>query len=177
MSMERVRLNGLQDRKLEANRNHSTPTKDSDISERARLYKGLAQEAAVASMALEGMRGGRGTQEMVEAQNAQLRGIRHDVVVEKFNLDLFDEVVRNRVKILKDKAEEERLTDEVTKVIRDRAGAISGDWGIINAELPGDFQPTLGDVPPNINFGNHAQPSFSEKDAFGFADKPVVRGW
>lgn len=150
MSMERIRLNGLQDRSLEIRRNHSTSTKDSDISQRARLYKGLAQEAAVASMALEGMQGGRGTPEMVEVQTAQIRAIRHDAVASGFNLQAFDLVVKDKVALLKKKEEEKEA-----------------DWKLINKEFPGQFegwekQAFMGDVPPR-------------NDAGGF--KMKRRGW
>lgn len=178
--LESERLRGLQDRRLEVGktwRDRVTPTTDADIGERARLYKGLAMNAAMASMALEGMQGGRGTQEMMDAQTAQIRAARREAVIAGWDLGGFDLVVKDKVALLKAKAEEDRLAEEVESVIRERKGAISGDWKIIDAELPGDFQPTLGDVPPNVNWGNHAQPSFSEKDAFGFPSEPVVKGW
>ncbi len=140
MGIERQKLMGLQSRSLElggAKRDKSTPTKDSDIGVSAKLYKSLAQGAAMATMALEGMSGGRGTQEMIDAQTAQIRAARGDAVRAGFNLDGFDLVVKDKVAVMKAKAAEEAAD--------------------------ADLQPTLGDVPPNINWGNH---SFSEKEAF-----------
>lgn len=184
MSIERIRVQGLQDRRLELGRktghnfdaasSRMTPTAEGDIGERANLYKGLVEGVAMAHMAFEGMQGGRGTQEMMDAQTAQIRAGRREAVLAGFNLGGFDLVVKDKIARMKEQAAQEaedaRLAEEVAQVIRDRCGAISGDWGIIDAELPGDFQSTLGDVPPNVNFGNHAQPEFSERDAFGFSD-------
>ena len=165
MSIERIRLSGLQSRSLELGRkkrDKTTPTTEGDIGQRARLYKGLAEGAAVAHMALEGMSDGRGTPEMVEAQTSTIRAARREAVMAGFNLSGFDLVVQDRIAIIKAKAEEDRLAEEVTQVIVNKKGALSPDWEIINAELPGDFQPTLGDVPPR-------------NDAGGF--EPVKRGW
>lgn len=171
----------MQDRRLEVGktwRDKVTPTKPEDIGERAKLYKGLVEGVTMAHMAFEGMQGGRGTQEMMDAQTAQIRAGRREAVLAGFNLGGFDLVVTDKITRMKEQAAQEaadaKLADEIAQVIADRKGAISGDWGIINQELPGDFQPTLGDVPPNTNWGNH---SFSEKDAFGFPSKPVVKGW
>lgn len=132
MSLERQRLNGLQDRRLEAGRNWRdgvTPTKPEDIGERARLYKGLAMDAAIASMALEGMSGGRGTAEMVEAQTAQIRGVRREAVLAGFNLGGFDLVVKDKIAVMKAKAEEERL----------KALEKEGDYKLLRGEFPGVF--------------------------------------
>lgn len=123
--LERQRLNGLQDRSLElgrARRDHSTPTKDGDISERARLYKGLVQGAVVASMAYEGMLDGRGTPEMIEEQTAQIRTVRREAVLAGFNLGAFDMVVKDTITLLKRKEAEKEE-----------------DWKLINGEFPGQF--------------------------------------
>lgn len=170
MSIERVRLNGLQSRSLELRSGKSAPTKPEDIGQRARFYKSLAMNAAMASMALEGMSGGRGTQEMMDAQTAQIRATRREAVLSGFNLEGFDLVVKDRIAILKAKAEEDRLK-ELEK---------EGDYKLLRAEFPGVFpEPdsehqammgeTIGDI---VNFGTHA---FKKDDAGGF--EPVRRGW
>lgn len=149
MSIERIRLQGLQSRSLELGKNKSTPTQESDIGARARLYKGLVMNAAIAHMALEGMSGGRGSQEMIEAQTAQIRGARREIVIAGFNLEGFDLIVKDKIALLKEKAREEAE----------------------DAEL----QAKLGEVPPVtdiVNFGTHA---FKKDDAGGFEPKRL--GW
>ncbi len=109
MSIERQRLNGLQDRKLElgGKRSKSTPTKEGDIGQRATLYKGLVEGVVVASMALEGMSGGRATPEMLEATTGQIRAGRREAVIAGFDLGGFDLVVKDKITRLKEQAAEE----------------------------------------------------------------------
>lgn len=158
MSIERTRLNGLQPRTDTRSRDWRTKvtsTKDSDIGERARLYKGLAMDAAVAHMALEGMSGGRGTQEMIDAQNAQIRAASREAVLAGFNLRGFEDVVKTHIARIKDKAEEERLAEAEKE----------GDYALLRKEFPGVFpepdyehQAMMGEPPvvDIVNFGNHA---------------------
>ena len=115
----------------------------------------------VASWAFEGMQGGRCTQEMIDSRVGQLRAGSREAVLAGFNLDGFDLVVKDKIAMIK-KKEAER----------------EEDWKIINKEFPGQFedadlQASLGDVPANSNWGNHA---FSKSaDAGGF--EPTRRGW
>lgn len=156
---EVVRQQGMVDPRLEVGRKNwrekVTPTTPDDIGERARLYKGLAGDAAIASMALEGMRGGRGTQEMMDAQTAQIRTIRREAVLAGFNLMGFDLVVKDKIAVLKSKAEEDRLADAEKE----------GDYQLLRKEFPGVFpepdyehQAFMGEPPvvDIVNFGNHA---------------------
>ncbi len=145
-------------------RDHSTPTSHKDIGERARLYKGLAMDAAVASMALEGMTGGRGTPEMVEAQTGQIRAVRREASIAGFNLRGFDIVVKDKIAVMKAKAEEERLAEAE----RD------GDYKLLRGEFPGVF--------PEPDYEHQAMmgepPVRPVRDAFGFPyDPPQRRGW
>lgn len=139
-----------------------TPTKDSDIGAGARLYKGLAMNAAMASMALEGMSGGRGTPEMIAAQTAQIRAARREAVIAGFDLGGFDLVVKDKIKLLKDKAEEDRL----------KALEKEGDYKLLRKEFPGVFpepdpdgwekQAFMGEPPAVRNIVN-----------FGFRELPT----
>lgn len=144
--MERVRNQGPQDPRLEVKRNWRdsvTPTKDSDIGERARLYKGLAEGAVIAHMALEGMSGGRGTPEMMAAQTAQIRASRREAVLAGFNLGGFDLIVKDKIALMKRK-EAERVAD----------------MALVHAEFPGQFdtddadaQARQGEVPARSDAG------------------------
>ena len=139
MSIERARLNGLQDRRLEAGRNHSTPTKDGDISSRARAFKGMLHDATFHTMALEGSHDAPGQQ---TASQEALRAIRGDVIRGGHSLMAFDLLVTDNVALEKRKAQEEaddaRLVDETFS----------------------ERQAFTGEVP--INWGNHAK-----RDPFG----------
>ena len=114
-------------------------------------------DAAIAHMALEGMTGGRGTPEMVEAQTGQIRAVRREASIAGFNLRGFDLVVKDKIAVMKAKAEEERLAEAQ----RD------GDYKLLRGEFPGVFpepdyehQAMMGEPP--VNFGNHAK-----RDPFG----------
>ncbi len=138
------RQRGPQDPRLEvgAPRNWRTgvkPTTDGDIRPRARIFMRLVDEAVIPTMALEGMRGGKGTQEMVEAQQAHLDKLRHDAIVAGVTVRTFDLRVKLRVEEIKDQAREDeaRVKDDRT------------------AEL---VRSTL----TNVNWGNHAK-----RDPFG----------
>ena len=128
MSIERI--NGFQDRKLEVGRDKTTPTKESDITPKARLFKRLVNEAVIPTMALEGMSGGKGTQEMIDAQVGQLRAIKREAVIGGIGMDAF----QLRVKMKVDEIKKQQELDDA------------------------EFQARQGEVPPVIdiiNFGNH----------------------
>lgn len=143
MSIERQRLNGLQDRRLELGGGKSTPTSDADIGPRARLFMHLVEEAVVPTMALEGMSGGRGTQEMIDAQTAQLRVIRRKAVIGGIGTEALALRVKMRVDEIK---EEQRERDEDAELeARVRATLTKTDF---------ERQAELGDVPATVvNFG------------------------
>ncbi len=174
MTIERQRLMGLQDRSLELKGGKSTPTTDADIGSKARAFMRLVDSAVVPTMALEGMRGGRASQEMIDEQHAQLGAIRGQAAREGIGMEAFNLRVKMKIDEIKAQTERERR----------KAEEKAGDYKLLRGEFPGVFpddefgdserQAFMGDVPPVrdiVNFGNHAKPA----DAGGF--EPARRGW
>src|SRR5687768_14656526 len=119
MSIERTRLNGLQDRRLELGRDKTTPTKDSDITPRARLFMGLVENAVYATMALEGMSDGRATPDMLDEQVKKIRVARHDAVVSGFSLMTFDLRVKMKIEEMREKEKEEQDDEDLAHTVRE----------------------------------------------------------
>jgi hypothetical protein len=145
------------DRGQEVKRDRTTPTSEGDISPRARLFIRLVDEAVLPTMALEGMQGGRATEEMRMAQEMQLRSIKRQAIIGGIGLKAFDLRVKMKIDEIKKQAERD---EEVERVIREKKGALSPDWEIINKEFPNQYeevdydqQSRLGDVPPRNDAG------------------------
>ncbi len=136
MSVERIRLNGMQSRALELGAkkpSRSTPTKDSEVVV-ARAYRGLMEAATFHTMRLEGS---GGTPEQLEASQEALRAIRGDIVRAGHILPVFDMVVKDNVTLEKKKAKDE------------------ADDARLVEETFSEHQAFRGEV-PIVNFGNHA---------------------
>jgi hypothetical protein len=128
---ENIRQQGMTDRRLEVGRKRNwrtgvTETKDSDISPRSRLFKALVGDAVMATMALEGMSGGRAPAAMVTIQEKARDKAKPDAIVEGFAAMTFDLRVKMRIEEIK---AEERKAEEAARLVH---------------------------VEPNINWGNHA---------------------
>lgn len=176
MSIESVRLRGLQDRRLEVRRNHSTPTKEGDISPRAQAYKRLVTSAVFHTMALEGSADSPDQQALSSAALVTIRDeVRHFGFIPK----LFNEIVQSKIADIRREAQEDEedamIGGEVERVLFMAQGR-QRDMELVRAEFPNQFpevdyeaQAQLGDPP--VNFGNHAKKS----DAGGF--ESVRRGW
>lgn len=163
-------LKGPQDPRLEVGRrpSKSTPTKGSDIGPGARVYMRLVETAVTHTMALEGLRGDT-SNPFFHVQQEALATVRDEVRAFGFNQEGFDLVTKDRIDRLKakTKAEEDdaKALAEVRAELTRHREAIKGDMDLVRAEFPNQFDrlAELGDVPPNINFGNHA----FKKDPFG----------
>lgn len=164
---ERNVTKGMVDPRLEARvdprtrdwRTKVTPTKEGDIGKPAKVYLRLVETAVTHRLILEGAHSDD-TRPFAEQSREALATVRDEVRKFGYMPDLFEEVVSSRIKALRDQEkedeEDQRVAEEVARALQARRTAMSGDWGLIHKELPGDFQARLGDVPPNVNFGNHS---------------------
>lgn len=172
MSIEKIRLNGMQSRDLELGRktghtfegSKMTPTTEADISPRAQAYKRLVTSAVFHTMALEGTPDSPDQQAL---SSAALVTIRDEVRHYGFMPKLFAEIVQSKIaKIREEKQEEAEDTafgQEVERVLF-MAQARERDMDLIRAEFPNQFEPDyelqarMGEPPvvDIVNFGNHA---------------------
>lgn len=125
--MERIRLNGFQDRRLEVGKKGDKPTDGK--TPRAVAYKALMESATFHTMRLEGS---GGTPEQQEASQEALRAIRGDVVRRRHNLEAFDTIVRDNVEIEKRKAQEEAEDERLVEETFSERQAFIGEIPIVN---------------------------------------------
>ena len=146
------RSEGMQDPRLEVGKpwhEKVTPTTGKDIGVRAQVYVRLIETAVTHSLIVEGANRAS-TQGFKEQSEEALATVRDEVRAFGFMPELFDEVVKDKIAMLKKKEKEQ--------------------------EEDAELQARLGDVPPVVdivNFGNHA---FKKADAGGF-ESPSRRGW
>ena len=141
---DREVIKGMTDPRLERDwRTGVTPTKDSDISARARAFKSMLGQATFHTMALEGS---QDAPEQQEASEQALRAIRGNVVRGGHSLMAFDMLVTDNVTLEKRKAKEEAEDARLVEETFSERQAFRGETPIV----------------ANVNFGNHAK-----RDPFG----------
>jgi hypothetical protein len=138
MSIERIRLMGLQDRRLEAGakRNRSTSTRESDISQRARAMKGMMKTATELTMQIEGSHS-PDTADLKEQAEAGLRLIYHDVVAGGGTLWAFKQLVADNVSLEKKKAADAEADARLAEETESERLAFMGERPVIKRDAFG----------------------------------------